>query len=556
MDASSGKVATTGTSDAEEDRILVVDSLGGAMLLAFFTAGEHLRLKLRSRVASAHMSRQLQLFAPPMMAMAVAGDSTHLVDLWSSTIGASGLASVALLSSLSNWSWWTSAPDMSSAVAAQYLGCSLLVVCVPIVLLHRNAKFHFVRFSRWHLSLKVALATAVAFFLHVTFHVHYSTNGRELIDEAPHPWAHADNILILLAGAIFSIGLYKSSGDSAKSGEDDEGSSSAMNMSSDATLMVRILESPQQRKLACFLVLTLFFMLVELVYGMQANSIGLVSDSFHMLLDASSIMIGLYAAYMASWPRSAGYPFGYGRFEVLSGFTNGVLLLVIAVFIFLESAARVIDPPDVDSEHLLFVSICGLSVNLIGVIFFHEAHAHGSAGGHQHDHGGGCCGGGGSQQNMRGVYLHILADLLGSVSVIVSSIIVKTTGFMISDPICSLVISVFILISAVPLVLETGSLLVQSSPDAALQLGICQAAAGALLQEVGGSLLHVVHCRVWLHAKDMLIVDITVKVPASMNMVAEDLVRARVLQAVKNCAGRQYTRSLEDFATIEVERLT
>jgi len=81
----------------------------------------------------------------------------------------------------------------------------------------------------------------------------------------------------------------------------------------------------------------LFFMLVELLYGLHTNSLGLVSDSFHMLLDSASIGIGLYAVYMSSWKPNKDHSFGYGRYQILSGFANGVLLIFIAVWVFLES---------------------------------------------------------------------------------------------------------------------------------------------------------------------------------------------------------------------------
>jgi cation diffusion facilitator family transporter len=581
---------------SEEDRILAVDSIGGMVLLLFFAGSEAMRLLLRQRVVALLSSSTRQEMRRVRYDDDDDGDAAHAADVASAFVGAVGLIVALLVQSAVPWDVAVSSPEVTLATAAQLLLCTLLVVGVPLLIIRGNAHFLFVRYSKGHLSLKVALATATAFALQLTFHAHYTAAGEVVPEDgAPHPAAHIDNLMILGAGCVLSYGLYNNgeerqtdaafrSIDEAESGSaGNEGQRKKPDSDSDsASLLARILDSPEQRKLACFLALTLFFMLMELVYGMQANSIGLVSDSFHMLLDSASIGIGLYAAFMASWPRSASHPFGFGRYETLSGFTNGVLLLAIAVFIFLESAARVLDPPDVDSENLLFVSVCGLSVNVIGVVFFHEAHAHGHGGDHD-----GCCGGG-SDHNMRGVYLHILADLLGSVSVIASSVVVRTTGFMAADPLCSLLISTFIFFTAWPLVVVTGKALLQSMPggdsvEPRLRRAVAAAAAAG-----AGSTAQILHCRAWVQSKNILVVDVAVKIsqPSSHAYVGnhrhlspaasgayptphhkhplrlasdedEDstaALRLRVLEAVRQCVGARYAASIDEFTTIEVER--
>ncbi|KPA80958.1 putative cation transporter [Leptomonas pyrrhocoris] len=201
-------------------------------------------------------------------------------------------------------------------------------------------------------------------------------------------------------------------------------------------------------------------MLLEFLYGIAVNSLGLISDSFHMMLDGTSIAIGLYAAHAASWrPDEKTHPFGYARYEVFGGFVNGILLLFIALYVTVESIQRIIDPPEIEGPYLLLVSVIGLVVNIIGIIFFHDSHGHS----HSHSHGEG--GGGHVDHNMRGVYLHILADLLGSVSVIISSVIIYFFGFWVADPICSALSAVLILMSAFPLLEETGKVLLLSAPE-------------------------------------------------------------------------------------------
>lgn len=230
--------------------------------------------------------------------------------------------------------------------------------------------------------------------------------------------------------------------------------------SEDGGIVKTLMSNSRERKLFIFLLLTIAIMLLEFLYGIAVNSLGLISDSFHMMLDGTSIAIGLYAAHAASWrPDEKTYPFGYARYEVFGGFVNGILLLFIALYVTVESVQRIIDPPEIEGPYLLLVSVIGLIVNIIGIVFFHEAH------GHSHSHSHGECGGGHVDHNMRGVYLHILADLLGSVSVIFSSIIIYFFGFWIADPICSALSAVLILLSAFPLLEETGKVLLLSAPE-------------------------------------------------------------------------------------------
>mmetsp|Transcript_4148 Transcript_4148/g.7021 ORF Transcript_4148/g.7021 Transcript_4148/m.7021 type:complete len:143 (+) Transcript_4148:1503-1931(+) len=129
-------------------------------------------------------------------------------------------------------------------------------------------------------------------------------------------------------------------------------------------------------------------MLVELVYGYMSNSLGLISDAFHMLFDCMALLIGLVASYIAqleSLKKQSG--FDYSKIEVVSGLINAVFLIFIALNIFGESVERVYQPVRIEGEGLLTVSILGFFVNLIGLFFFHDfhhpSHSHGE---HHHHH--------------------------------------------------------------------------------------------------------------------------------------------------------------------------
>jgi len=260
-----------------------------------------------------------------------------------------------------------------------------------------------------------------------------------------------------------------------------------------------ILTDPNSRNLFGFLCLNLSFAFVELFYGIATNSLGLISDSFHMFFDCTGLMAGLAASVITKWRANDKYPYGYLRAEVLAGFINGLFLLFISFFIFSEAVERLVEPPEVKHERLLVVSVLGFIVNLVGIFIFQHGgaghgHSHGGGGDHGHSHGGGghshedkshghshnghghSHGGGGhghghsheigaDSQIMKGVFLHILADTLGSVGVIVSALLMWAFDWMIADPICSLFIAVLIAISVWSLISDSVKVLMQRQPQ-------------------------------------------------------------------------------------------
>ncbi|KAI0820393.1 cation efflux family-domain-containing protein [Trametes gibbosa] len=144
-----------------------------------------------------------------------------------------------------------------------------------------------------------------------------------------------------------------------------------------------ILSNPESRKIFYFLMLNMCYMLVQMLYGIWTNSLGLISDAIHMAFDCMAIGVGLIASVMARWPPNERFTYGYGRIETLSGFANGIFLILISVFIVFEAIQRLLDPPEMNTSQLLLVSSLGLGVNLFGM-FAMGGHHHG---GHSHSHG-------------------------------------------------------------------------------------------------------------------------------------------------------------------------
>ena len=126
------------------------------------------------------------------------------------------------------------------------------------------------------------------------------------------------------------------------------------------------------------------FFFVELLYGYLSNSLGLISDAFHMLFDCMALLVGLIASYLAQIETTKKkYTFGYAKIETLSGLFNGIFLVFISYNIFCESIERIFEPVTIKDNGLLTVSILGLIVNGIGLVFFHDFHHHE---GHSHHH--------------------------------------------------------------------------------------------------------------------------------------------------------------------------
>ena len=228
--------------------------------------------------------------------------------------------------------------------------------------------------------------------------------------------------------------------------------------------------------LTYFLIINLLFMFVEVIYGLLSNSLGLLTDGAHMLLDCTAVVIGLYSSYLSEFKSNNNYNYGYLRSEILGTFINSVFLFFIAVYIVFESIERFIEPKDIDSENLILVSFLGLVVNIIGLVFAHDHgdhdhHDHGhehheyeiddekkeikNEHDHHHEH---------KNENIYAIYIHILADTLGSVAVLISSFLVKYYKLYISDPICSLFISAMIIFSTIP-VLKNASMSLLHIPN-------------------------------------------------------------------------------------------
>lgn len=275
----------------------------------------------------------------------------------------------------------------------------------------------------------------------------------------------------------------------------------------------QVLQKKDSRHIFYFLCLNFSFAFVELLYGMWSNSLGLISDSFHMMFDCTALVLGLIASVMAQWPPTRVFSYGYGRVEILSGYVNGLFLLMIALYLLSQAFYRLFDPPAINTDRLLIVSIGGFLVNLVGVFIFshnhhhghgHSHHAHDKSHGHHHHHHHHDSG----NANIKGVYLHILADLLGSVGVIISSFLIGQYGLLISDPVCTLLIAFMILITVWPLLRDSARTLALRIP-AEMEKDIYRALTK--VQNIDG-VLSIRSRYIWRHSETVVVGLVSVQV--------------------------------------------
>ncbi|KAI8370433.1 cation efflux family-domain-containing protein [Radiomyces spectabilis] len=232
-----------------------------------------------------------------------------------------------------------------------------------------------------------------------------------------------------------------------------------------------ILDNNDSKQIFYFLLLNLSYMFVQLVYGVWTNSLGLISDAIHMFFDCLALGVGLFASVMSKWPSNQKYSYGYNRIETVAAYFNGVFLVLISVSIVMEAIQRLLHPPEMNTQRLLLVSFVGLIVNLVGIFAFNHGHAHGHSHGHDHGHGHshghdhGHGHGHGHSANMQGVFLHIMADTLGSVGVIISTLLIQWFGWTGFDPIASLFIAILIVLSVIPLIRQSAAVLMLELDD-------------------------------------------------------------------------------------------
>lgn len=205
--------------------------------------------------------------------------------------------------------------------------------------------------------------------------------------------------------------------------------------------------SANKKTLIISLLIITAYMAIEVVGGLITNSLALLADAGHMLSDAISLFIALMAFKFGSKVADYGKTYGYKRFEILAAVINGVMLILISGYIIYEAIERFQNPPEVASMGMLIISFIGLLVNiLVAWIMMRGADVK-------------------ENLNMRGAYLHVISDMLGSVGAIVAALLIMFFGWTWADPLASVIVSALVLRSGYFVTKSSVHILMEGTPN-------------------------------------------------------------------------------------------
>ena len=214
-----------------------------------------------------------------------------------------------------------------------------------------------------------------------------------------------------------------------------------------------------RRKMGIALAINLLLVVAGVAGAVLFDSVALLADAGHVLSDAGAIALGLGAAAMAARPARGRRTFGLHRTEIIAALVNGLVLVAIAVFVFVEALGRLSDPPDVEGAGVVAIGLVGLAGNVLATLALLSGDR--------------------TDLNLEAVLRHSAADALGSIGVVISGTVVLTTGWAYADPIAGIAIGVLILGGSVGLVREAVDVLMEAAP------------AGLNVQEIGQAMAAV-----------------------------------------------------------------
>lgn len=200
-----------------------------------------------------------------------------------------------------------------------------------------------------------------------------------------------------------------------------------------------------RRRLAWALALTLLYMVAEIVGGYLSDSLALLADAGHMFSDAAALALSLFASWISQRPPTHRLTYGYYRAEILAALANGATLIAIAIVIFIEAFRRLQEPEPVAGVLMLSIAAGGLLVNIAGMLILH--------------------GGKDASLNIRGAWLHLLTDALGSVAAIIAGVLIAWRGWYWVDPAASIAIGILVIYSSWDLVKQAIAILMEGTPS-------------------------------------------------------------------------------------------
>ena len=199
-----------------------------------------------------------------------------------------------------------------------------------------------------------------------------------------------------------------------------------------------------RKRLSITLALVAIYMVAEVIGGFLTNSLALLADAGHMLSDVAALGLALFATSFARRPATARMSYGYYRTEILAALVNGATLIAISLYIFVEAYRRFREPPEVQGALMMGIAVGGLTVNLVGLWILND--------------------GKGESLNVRGAWLHVLTDALGSVGAIVGGALIWLFGWNWADPLVSVLIGILVIFSSWALLKESVAVLMEGVP--------------------------------------------------------------------------------------------
>ena len=256
-----------------------------------------------------------------------------------------------------------------------------------------------------------------------------------------------------------------------------------------------------RRRLIIVLALTIFYMLAEVVGGFLTNSLALLSDAGHMLADVAAIVLALLALWFAARPVTTQKTYGYYRMEILAALANGVALVVISLLISYEAYQRIKNPNaiKVAGLELTLIAVGGLLVNALSAWILHSASE--------------------SNLNLRGAFLHVIGDLLGSAGAVAAGVLIWKWGWTLADPIISVAMCLLIIYSSWQLIRESVNILLEGTPS---HINI-RAVVLSMHEVAGVTDVHDLHVWTISSGKEALSAHVTIEAGTSHKTALEAL---------------------------------
>lgn len=267
------------------------------------------------------------------------------------------------------------------------------------------------------------------------------------------------------------------------------------------------------------------FMLVEFIGGFLTNSLALISDAGHMLSDAVALGLSLSALLLGERPATNKKTYGYKRFEILVALLNGVILVLLSIFICIEAIKRFSHPAEVMGSGMIIISTIGLIINIIVAYILWKSEAS-------------------ENLNIKSAFMHVMGDLLGSVGAITAALLIILFGWNIADPIASIIVSILVLYSGWNILKESINILMEGTPSNVNSDAIIK----ALKAIPGVTGVHDLH--IWMITSDFPTLTVHLDVE---NNCDRDRMLEKAIQCVKEVSGIKHITIQIEGRTLDIE---